>query len=158
MPIGNANIHIQLMYQCSLINLFHFCSLNLIVYRTEKKAKVLFLNVHSSNSQIEIQVSFSRSTNVNVNMSFPNSNFEGNISTYVFGKSFWHYRDLKSECWTSRHILCKKILNFSYVWRLEYLCKKVKYVWSSHFPDAIKKNMQIGNDSFLFKYPVRCKQ
>jgi len=27
-------------------------------------------------------------------MSFPNSNFEGNFSTYVFGKSFWHYRDL----------------------------------------------------------------
>jgi len=29
-------------------------------------------------------------------MSFLNSNFEGIFSTYVFGKSFWHYRDLKS--------------------------------------------------------------
>jgi len=45
-------------------------------------------------------------------MSFPNSNFEGIFSTYVFGKSFWHYRESKRECWTSKHILCKKILNF----------------------------------------------
>ena len=59
-------------------------------------------------------VSFSRSTNVVVNMSFPNSNFEVNFSTY---------RDLKSECCKSRHILCKKILNFSYVWRLEFFIK-----------------------------------
>ena len=29
---------------------------------------------------------YSKSTNVNVNMSFPNSNFEGNFSTYEFGK------------------------------------------------------------------------
>ena len=40
-------------------------------------------------------VSFSRSTDVNVNMSFTNSNFEGNFSTSVFGKSFCHYRELK---------------------------------------------------------------
>ena len=44
-------------------------------------------------------------------MSFPNSNFEGTFSTYVFGKSFWHYRELKIDCWTSRHILREKILN-----------------------------------------------
>ena len=74
--------------------------------------KYYFRTFIFSNSQIEIQVSFSRSTSVNMNMSFPNSNFVGNFSTYVFGKSFWHYRDLKIECWTSRHILCKKILNF----------------------------------------------
>jgi len=42
-------------------------------------------------------VSFSRSTNVNANMSFfLNSDFEGNFSTYVFGKWFWYYRELKS--------------------------------------------------------------
>ena len=64
-----------------------------------------------SNSQIETLVSYSRSTNVNVNMSFPNINFEGNFSTYVFGKSFWHYRELNIDCWTSRHILCEKIWN-----------------------------------------------
>jgi len=28
-------------------------------------------------------------------MPFPNSNFEGNFSTYVFGKSFGRYRNLK---------------------------------------------------------------
>ena len=26
------------------------------------------------------------------------------------------------------------------------------------FPEAITTNMQIGNDSFVFKYPVKCKQ
>jgi len=41
-------------------------------------------------------------------MSFPNSNFEGSFSTYVFGKSFRHYRELKIECWTSRHTLGEK--------------------------------------------------
>ena len=83
-------------------------------------------------------------------MSFPNSNLEGNFSTYLFGKSFWHYRDLKSECWTTRLILCKKILNFFICVEVRILCKKLKYVWSSHFPDAITTNMQIGNDSFVF--------
>ena len=28
----------------------------------------------------------------------------------MFGKTFWHYRELKIDCWTSRHILCQKIL------------------------------------------------
>ena len=91
-------------------------------------------------------------------MSFPNSNFEGNFITYVFGKSFWHYRDIKSECWTSRHILCKKILNVFICVEVRILCKKVKYIWSSHFPEAITTNMHIGNDPFVFKYPVTCKQ
>ena len=120
--------------------------------------KYYFRTFIFSNSQIELLVSFSRSTNVNVNMSLPNSNCEGNFSTYVFGKSFWHYRDQKSECWTSRHILCKKILNFFKCVEVRILCKKVKFVWSSHFHEAITTNMQIGNDSFAFKYPVTCKQ
>ena len=76
-----------------------------------------------SNSQIQILFSFSRSTNINVNMSLPNSNFEGNFSTYVFGKSFRRYRDLKSECWTSRHIMQKNI-NFFFVWLLEFFVKR----------------------------------
>ena len=91
-------------------------------------------------------------------MSFPNSNFEGNFSTYVFKKSFWNYRDLKNECWTSQHILCKKILNFFICVEVRILCKKVKYVWSSHFPEAITTNMQIGYESFVFEYPVTCKK
>ena len=113
--------------------------------------KYYFRTFIFSNSKIEILFSFSSSTKVNVNMSLPNSNFEGNFSTYVFGKSFWNYRDLKSESWTSRHILCKKILNFFICVQVRILFKKVKYVWSSHFHEAITTNMQIGNDSFAFK-------
>jgi hypothetical protein len=50
--------------------------------------KYYFNSFIISNSEIEILVSLSRSTNVNANISFPNSNFEGNFSTYVFGKFF----------------------------------------------------------------------
>ena len=63
-----------------------------------------FSTIIISNSQIEILVSYSRSTNVNVNMSSLNSKFEGTFSIYAFGKSFWHYRELKNEYWTSRHL------------------------------------------------------
>jgi len=52
------------------------------------KANLLFNTIIISNSQIEILVSYSWSTYVNANMSFLNSNFEGNVRTYVFGKSF----------------------------------------------------------------------
>ena len=124
----------------------------------KRRQKYYFITFIFSNSQIEILFSFSRSTNVSVNMSFPNSNFEGNFSTYMFGSSFWYYRDLKSECWTSGHILCKKILNFFIGVEVRILCKKVKYVWSSHFPEAITTNMQNGNDSLVFKYTDTCKK
>ena len=42
----------------------------------------------------------------------PTSNFEGNFSTYVIGKCFWHLRYLKSDCWISRSFYAKKILNY----------------------------------------------
>jgi len=51
-------------------------------------AKYYFSTFIISNYQIEILDSNSKSSYVNVNMGFPSSNFEGNVSTYVFGKSF----------------------------------------------------------------------
>ena len=54
--------------------------------------------------------------------------------------------------------IMKKILNF-FIWvEVRILVKKVKYVWGSHFPEAITTNMLLGNDSFVFEYPVTCKQ
>jgi len=47
-----------------------------------------FSTIIISDSQIKTLVSYSRSSKVNVNMPFPGSTFEGNSSTYVFGKSF----------------------------------------------------------------------
>jgi len=37
-------------------------------------------------------------------------------------------------------------------------CEKVKYVWSSHFPEAIATNMQIGNDSLCLNTRLRVKK
>ena len=54
--------------------------------------------------------------------------------------------------------IMQKILNF-FIWvEVRILCKKLKYVWGSHFPEAITTNMQLGNDYFVFEYPVTCKQ
>jgi len=63
--------------------------------------------------------------NVKVNMSFPNSNFEGNISTYLFGKSFCHYRDLKLNVGhRDIYIAKKKILNY-------FVCVEVRILVKS---------------------------
>jgi hypothetical protein len=93
----------KLMCQITLINSVSFLFCEIIRVTSRKMQNYYFSTIIISNSQIEIMVSYSRSTNVNVNMSFPNSKFEGNFSTYVFGYSFWHYRELKNENWTSRH-------------------------------------------------------
>ena len=44
------------------------------------------------------------------------------------------------------------------MWRFELLKKNEIYVWSSHFPEIITSNMQIGNDLFVLKYRVTCNQ
>ena len=118
--------------------------------------KYYFSTFIISNSKTEILVSFSRSTNINVNMSFPNSNFEGNFSTYVWQVILTS----KPEKWMldlATYIMQRNI-KFFICFEVRILCKKVKYVWSSNFPEAITTNMQIGYDSFVFKYPVTCKQ
>jgi len=74
---------------------------------------------------------------------FPNSNFEGVVSMYVFGKWFWHYRELKCECWTSRHILCEKIL-------INFICGEVWILvekWKIHdayiFPRSLLQTWRL---------------
>ena len=54
--------------------------------------------------------------------------------------------------------IMQKILNFFTGVEVRNPCKKVKYVWSTHFPEAVTTKMRIGNESFVFKYPVTCKQ
>jgi len=113
-PIGKTNIHRQnnepeYINKLSFISVLWILSCNVLKWCQNYYFGTFII----SNSQIEILVSYWRSTNVNVKMSFPNSKFEGHFSNYVFGKSFWLYRELKSECWTSRHLLCEKILNYT---------------------------------------------
>ena len=88
MTIGNTNIHIQ--YVSEYIDKLSLISVLWIFSCNELKwwKNYYFYTIIISNSQIEIPVSYSRSTNVNVNMSFPNSKFDWNFSTYVFGKYF----------------------------------------------------------------------
>ena len=80
-------------------------------------------------------------------MSFPNRNFEGNFSTYVFGKSFWHYRELKIDCWSSRHILREKILNsFSCVDVRNLVVKLIVYE-GHNFPGPLLQTCRLETTS-----------
>ena len=144
----------KLKGQSSLINLFHFCSVNLC-NELKRKQKYYFRTFNFSNSQIEILDSFSSSTNVNVNISFPNSNFEGNLC--VMQVILTLSRPEKWILEIATYII-QKVLNFFICVEFKILCKKVKYVWSSHFPEAITTNMQLGNESFVCEYRVTCKQ
>ena len=64
---------------------------------------------------------------------------------------FWHFRDHKHDCWTTRHVLCEENMNLFRKWVDKNSCRKVKYIWSWHFPDVISTNMLIGNAFFVFK-------
>jgi len=73
-----------------------------------------------SNSQIEILVSYARSTYVEVKISFLNSNFEGNVSTYVFASHFENIENWKLIIGhRDVHYAKKEII--SYVWNLGFL-------------------------------------
>ena len=98
------------------------------------------------------------STNVKVNMAFPNSNFEGNFSTYVFGKSFWHYRDLKSECWTSRLLLCKKILHFFICVEVRFLFKKCNMYEAHIFPRPLQQTCRLETTPLCSNTRLRVKK
>jgi len=87
MAIGNTNIHKKLMSEnINKTVSFVFSEFNRVA--NWKRQNHHYCTIIISNSQIENLVSFSRSTNVNVNMSFPNSNFEGNFSTYCLARHF----------------------------------------------------------------------
>ena len=85
-------------------------------------------------------------------MSFPNSNFEGNL---CYTSHFDIIETLKVNVGIATYIM-QKILHFFICVEVRILCKKVKYVRSSHFPEAFTTNMQLGNDSVVFEYPVTC--
>ena len=109
-----------------------------------------------SNSQIEILVSFSKSTNVNVNMFFPNSIFEWIFCTYVFGKSFYIIETWKVN--VGHRDIFKKILNFFICVEVRILCKEVKYLWSSHFPEAITKTCRLEKTPLCLNTRLRVKK
>jgi len=64
---------------------------------------------------------YSRSTNDNVNMSLPNSNFEGNFSTYVFGKSFYIIETWKMNIGHRDTYNKRKYEIISNVWSLDIM-------------------------------------
>ena len=70
-------------------------------------------------------------------------------------KAFWHYRDLKSECWTSRHILSKKILNF-------FVCVEVRFfgekwnIYEAHiFPRPLLQTCRLKTTSLCSNTRLR---
>ena len=73
-------------------------------------------------------------------------------------KSFWHYRDLKSECWTSRHILCKKILNFFLFVEVRILCKKWNMYEAHIFPRPFKQTCRLETIPLCLNTRLRVKK
>ena len=110
-----------------------------------------------SKSQIEILFSNSKSSYVNVNMCFPNINYERNLCIYVFGKLFWHYRELKSECWTSRHVLCEKKYFFVYV-GIRILVKKWNMYETHIFPSPLQQTCRLETTSLCLNTRLRVKK
>ena len=116
--------------------------------------KYYFRTFIFSNSQIEILVLFSRSTNVNVNMSFPNSNFEGNSSTYVFGKSFHIIENWKVKV-GHRDIYNAKTIKFFHVWRLQFLVKKWNLYGAHIFPKPLQQKFGLETNSLCLNTRLR---
>jgi len=130
-----------------------FCEFNRVATWNECKTTFFI-----SNSKIEILVSNSRSIYVNVNMSFPNSNFEINFSTYVFGKSFWHNRELKCECSTMRNILFEKIFNYFICVRVRILVEK-RNIYEAHiFPKTLVQTCRLETNSLCLNTRLRVKR
>jgi hypothetical protein len=123
-----------------------FCEFNRVASWNEGKTIIL---VRSSFQiqKIESLVSYSKSTNINVNMSFPNSNFEGYLSTYVFVKSFWHYQDPKIECWTSSLKLCEKKLNTFVNVDVRILVEKLNVYEGHIFPTPLLQTCRFETTS-----------
>ena len=80
-------------------------------------------------------------------MSFPNSNFEGNFSTYVFVKSFRYFRKLKIEFWTARHTLCEKILNPVVCVEVRIIVEKLNVYEGHIFPSPFLKTCRLETTS-----------
>jgi len=140
------------MCQSSLINTvsFAFCECNRVGNWNEGKTTIIIWN-----SQLGILVSYSRSTYVNVNISFPNSNFEGNISTYVFGKSFWHYRSWKLILGHRDIYYAKKILNAIVCVEVRILVGKW-HIFEAHiFPRPLLQTCRLETTSLCLNTRLR---
>ena len=141
MPIGNANIHIQINESefINKLDSFLFCEFNRVTSWKEGKNIIL---ERSSTLIPKWKYCFHFQVQ---RMSMWTCLYLILIlkETLVLMSLASHFDiiETKWECRTSRHILCKKILIFFICVEVRILCKNVKYVWSSHIPEAITTNM-----------------
>ena len=89
------------------------------------------------------------------NVIFPISNFEGTFITYVFGKSFFHYRELKSECWTSRLIICEKNIKFFVCAEFRILVNKWNMYEAHIFPRPLQQTCRLETTYLRLNTRVR---
>ena len=142
----------KLKCQSSLINLFHFFSVNLVCYELKRRQKYYFRTFIFSNSQIEILVSFSMSKDVNVNMSFPNSNFEGNLCVIQVILTISRLEKWMLDITT---YIMQKILNFSYEWRLEFFVKKWNMYEAHIFPRQLQQTCSLETTPLCLNIRLR---
>ena len=65
----------------------------------------------------------------------------------MLGNSFWRYRELKIDCWSSRHILCEKNIKSFRMCGASISCRKVKCIWSSYFQRPLLQTFKLETTS-----------
>ena len=109
-------------------------------------------------SEFVLLVSYSRSKYLNVNTSFLILKFEGNFSTYLFGKSFWHYRNLKLNVGHRYIYYAKKLLKFFLCVETRILVKKWNMYEAHIFPRPLRQTCRLETTSLCLNTWLRVKK
>jgi len=72
----------------------------------------------------------------------------------VQAKSFWHYRELKIDCWTSRQILCEKNIKFFFVWKNRILVEMWNVNDGHIFPRSLLHTCRLETNSLCINTPL----
>ena len=88
-------------------------------------------------------------------MSLANSIFEGNYSTYVFGNSFWHYRELNIDFGQLDICNAKEILNSFVCVDFRILVEKLNVNEGHIFPRPLLQTCRIETTTLCLNTRLR---
>ena len=70
------------------------------------------------------------------------------------GVCFWHFRELKSDCCTSRHLFCEKIFNFFKCVEVRILVEKCNIYEAHIFPRSLVNTCWLETTSLWLNTPL----